>query len=258
MLAALKEAPVPVLTPAATSQTPTLTATSNTPAVGLLVAGAGEIAPASLNTLADPQQWLGFRAMTDSQLDELSKAIVKQVRLRGPFTSLSDFVNRRPGTNLELAVSGALQSALDDADVSINAAYRSGNRSLSVADAKAQGFEFPEAAAGAKSAGAPGYVKQGDLLTPLGPLIAVRGDTFTIRSYGEARDPANIVTARAYCEAVVQRVPDYVDASNGASDYEHDASVPYVPPAKKLTDLNKLFGRQFQVISFRYLQPGEI
>ena len=110
------------------------------------------------------------------------------MRLRGPFLSIADFINRRPGSDKDLALSGPLQSALDDKDVSINEAFRQGERALSVAVATAQGFPFPEAEAGAKAVCAPGYVKQGDLLTTLGPLVNVRGDTFVIRGYGEARD----------------------------------------------------------------------
>jgi hypothetical protein len=170
------------------------------------------------------------------------------VRLRGPFLSISDFVNRRPGSDKVLAVSGALQSALDDADVSINEAYRQGSLSLSLAEANAKGFPFPEAEAGPKAIGAPGYVKQGDLLTTLGPMINVRGDTFVIRAYGEAREGSN-VTARAWCEVTVQRVPDYVDPANNAYD---------APAAVNANVVNKNFGRRFNIVSFRYLDPREV
>ncbi|WP_338285840.1 hypothetical protein [Luteolibacter sp. LG18] len=246
MLTALKGSMVPVSEPTASSSNPTLTAAPGTPVTGALIAGGGAIGDSDIISCSDPQQWLGFRTVTDTQIDELAKAIVKQVRLRGPFTSLADFINRRPGSNKELALSGALQSALDDNDVSINAPYRSGSRTLDVSEARAQGFEFPEAEAGAKSAGAPGYVKQGDLLTPLAPLITVRSDTFTIRTYGEARDKNNEIVAKAYCEAVVQRFPDYVDPANGPQ---------IVSPVSLI---NKTFGRKFQIISFRYLNQGEI
>jgi len=245
-LSGLKGASVPVspfLSPVAT---PGYAATTETPVANLLTAGGEQIEDNELSDPNETAQWTGFRALTDDQIDELANAIVKQVRLRGPFTSLSDFVNRRPGNDEELALSGPLQSALDDQSVSINEAFRSGERTLSVSEATAKGFEFPEAEAIAKSAGSTGYVKQGDLLTSIGPMIAVRGDTFTIRTCGEARDSAGKVLARAYCEAIVQRTPDYVDSKD-----EAHISTP-------TSQANIKFGRKFEVVSFRYLQEDEI
>jgi hypothetical protein len=246
-LSGLKGGKIPVSETPALGREPELVGTEETPVTSLLRPAAGEIDASTLGDSADPDQWLGFRTLTDPQIEELAKAIVKQVRLRGPFLSIADFINRRPGNDKDLALSGPLQSALDDKDVSINEAYRQGERSLSVAEATAQGFPFPEAEAGAKSVSAPGYVKQGDLLTTLGPLINVRGDTFVIRGYGESRDTSGKnIMARAWCEAVVQRVPDFVDPSDKAHD-----------PAPK-SKVNLDFGRRFNIVSFRYLDPREI
>lgn len=246
-LSGLKGAEVPVRPSPALAAEASLVPTGNTPVAALLSPAGGEIAEAELSDPGSDLQWRGFRSLSDGQIDELARALVKQVRKRGPFLSLADFVNRRPGSDRELALSGPLQSALDDKDVSINAAFRDGERSLGLSDASAQGFAFPEAEAGAKAVGAPGYVKQGDLLTSLGPLIAVRGDTFIIRAYGESRDVSGEkVLARAWCEALVQRVPDFVDPS----DLAHVAA----PQSK----VNQVFGRRFEVLSFRFLHPGEI
>ncbi len=246
-LSGLKGGKVPVNETPSLKKDADLVDTEKTPVASLLTPAAGEIDPITLTDSADRDQWLGFRSLDDGQIEELAKAVVKQVRLRGPFLSIADFINRRPGNDKDLALSGPLQSALDDKEVSINEAYRDGGRSLSVAEAAAQGFPFPEAEAGAKAVCSPGYVKQGDLLTTLGPLINVRGDTFVIRSYGEARDATgNKVLARAWCEAVVQRVPDFVDPSD-------EAHKP-VPKSK----INLAFGRRFNIVSFRYLDPREV
>lgn len=246
-LSGLKSAKIPVSPTPSLRKEPDLLATDETPVASLLTPAAGPIDDASLGDPADNAQWLGFRSLDDGQIEELAKAVVEQVRLRGPFLSIADFINRRPGTDKNLALSGPLQSALDDGDVSINKAFRQGGRALSVSEAAAQGFPFPEAEAGAKAVCAPGYVKQGDLLTTLGPLVTVRGDTFVIRGYGEARDPSGkTVLARAWCEAVVQRVPDFVDPSDEA----HKAA-----PASMA---NLKFGRRFHLVAFRYLEPKEV
>ena len=246
-LSGLKGAQVPVSPTPALKKNPDLVETEGTPVASLLEPAAAEIDNSSLSDSADQDQWLGFRSLTDAQIEELALAMVKQVRSRGPFLSIADFINRRLGNDKDLALSGPLQSALDDPAVSINAAFREGERSLSVAEATSQGFPFPEAEAGAKAVTAPGYVKQADLLTTLGPLVSVRGDTFVIRSYGEARDASGKnVLARAWCEATVQRVPDYLDPS--------DKAYAAVPKSKA----NLIFGRRFNIISFRYLNPREV
>ena len=92
---------------------------------------------------------------------------------------------------------------------------------------------------------APKYLTQADLLSTLGPQLAARSDTFTIRTYGETTNPATAsVGSRAWCEAVVQRMPDYVDDSTDA--WAGSAGT------------NLTFGRRFKIVSFRWLTPQDI
>ena len=59
--------------------------------------------------------------------------------------------------------------------------------------------------------GIAGDIRQADVLRALAPRLSARTDTFRIRSYGEVRDADDKIIASATCEAVVQRLPEYVD-----------------------------------------------
>lgn len=174
----------------------------------------------------DLAKWNGHRRLTPEQVRRLAEEMVVEVRKRGPFQSVSEFVNRRPGTD-DLARAGALQAAID----------RSGINSTVLNPAFNVGI-------GNTADGAPGVLTQADLLTPLAPILTARGDTFRIRAYGEV-GPPNGSKASAWCEAVVQRVPDYVDAAEQ-------------PWAKPGTTTNTRFGRRYEIISFRWLNSSEI
>jgi hypothetical protein len=100
---------------------------------------------------------------------------------------------------------------------------------------------------GFRSTAIPSWLTQADVLQVIGSSISPRSDTFRIRSYGEALDTAGISIAKAYCEAVVQRVPEYVDPTNNPTIR-----------GTALTPLNRFYGRQFKIVSFRWLTAQEI
>ena len=188
-------------------------------------------------------QWVGRRILTDAEIEALAKSIVKEVRKRGPFLSLADFVNRRVGTDTELARAGAVQSALDSTDHNINSAYNTGARAVSGASSR---FAFPEAEQGAISQGMPGIVKQADILTPIAPVMSVRSDSFLIRAYGEKTDSTGKVVAKTWCEAIIQRSAQFVDPSDQPEKAYNSIST-----------VSKNFGRRFDIVSFRWLSPSE-
>ncbi|MFU8892247.1 MAG: hypothetical protein ACNA8L_01335 [Luteolibacter sp.] len=208
--------------------------------------------------------WSGVRFLDDAQLQKLAEECVKQVKLRGPFLNFSEFINRRL-SNDRLGLMGALQSAIDYDDAipdprSINYLYKSdSDYMMRSAALGSNSFQTPEAVDGSRFAGIPGYVIQSDLLKPIANTLSVRDDTFCVRAYGDARDAQGKVIARAWCEAIVQRVPDYADGTN-------DASVPArimtadgrFTDNDELTPDNRRFGRQFKIHSFRWLHPSEI
>lgn len=198
---------------------------------------------------ADPDQWTSWRELTDEEIGELAAAMVKQVRLRGPFLSLSEFVNRRlDSSNKQLSLKGALQAALDDPSVSINEGFRSAARSISASEASIMSPKFREALEGPVAYGSPAYVDQADILRNLAAQLSPRGDTFVIRTYGDSLDADGNVVARAWCEAVVQRLPEYIEGADAA----HMKQSGLTSPA------NKLYGRKLSVIQFRWLHENEI
>lgn len=192
---------------------------------------------------ARESRWSGFHTLPTEQVRELAEQIVEEVRERGPFLSMADFVNRRPGSNTEEALKGALQAAIDR--TSINASFSEDSENYGANDTRDSGFEFPEAMHGLNAVGAPGYLTQGDILSSLGQILTVRADTFRIRAYGESVDNNGDVKARAWCEAVVQRTVDYVDETDSAEDLP-------------TTDANETFGRRFILTGFRWLAPEEV
>lgn len=203
----------------------------------------------------------GYRDLDSDGVEALAEEIVKQVKLRGPFLSLSDFINRRLVDD-ETGMMGALQAAIGNAG--LNGDFETGIYEI---DNKDELNDYPIPGSSgigdkvkdatrlshklkpkSKLAGVPGYLTQANVLQTISPVISARSDCFMIRAYGEAKDAGGNVLARAYCEAVVQRLPD-----------------PVVPRSKKYR-LNPAspvaqgvdFGRKFVIQSFRWLSPDEV
>jgi hypothetical protein len=207
--------------------------------------------------------WSGFSRLSDPDINRLATEIVEEVKLRGPFMSLSDFVNHRVGSpkKTETHYMGVLQAAIEDAN--INASVKSGAGGIAP-DYGAMSKYFPDplpVGSRQTSTGIPTDITQADLLLPLAPRMTARSDTFRIRSYGEVRSKVGSeVTSQAVCEAVVQRVPEYVDPNTDPTNNEpwDEAFDPLSPSASALNALNQQFGRRFKVVSFRWLASDEI
>lgn len=195
--------------------------------------------------------WAGHRELTSEEIDRLAQAIVAEVKARGPFLSLADFVNRRLATN-DSGRMGALQAAIEKSglNASVSAAYPLDNsRSLpdySHPDNIADATRFEQTLKPDCMAwGAPAYLTQADVLQVIGPALSARSDTFVIRAYGDAVDASGKITASAWCEAVVQRMPQPLDPDESGLN-------------PKLKGSQGDFGRRFQIQSFRWLSPSEI
>jgi len=190
--------------------------------------------------------WTGPRDLTDDELTRLATEIVKQVKERGPFLSMGEFVNRQLGSSGENTLAGALQVAIDRADLNEDADL--GGYDIDSSKLTELELQTPDALLGPSAEGAPGYLMQADILGLLGNSATVRSDTFLIRSYGECLDAQGKPEARAWCEAVVQRLPEYCDPGD-ATD---------VLPEDLQKEANKAFGRRIEIVSFRWLNAEEI
>ncbi len=197
-------------------------------------------------------EFAGYRRLDEATLDRFAREIVSQIRQRGPFLSLAEFVNRQLSSG-ELALAGTIQAALNALarDPATNPyAVLQGGSKPSVANPLPVGsaqYAFPEAAVGHNAYGLPGWTRQADVLRPLAPILSARDDTFVIRGYGDARDASGKIIARAVCEAIVRRTRDFVDPVDAAE-------ITTLPGAAA----NRVFGRRYQIQSFRWLNDSEI
>ncbi|MDP4611945.1 MAG: hypothetical protein NWT02_12215, partial [Opitutales bacterium] len=236
----------------------------------------------------DPNSWAATRTLSVDEIDILAKRIVEEVKRRGPFLSLADFVNRRlePDTNVVgdervyQEVLGALQAAINKVtlkDQKINYHFYdnktgSGTKMTIkpntdwtwpspsnnfVVSTEAQESMFGAPSSEIASQGglihsySPNFLSQADVLTKIGPSLTVRGDTYVIRSYGDSRNRVtDEVIAKAWCEAVVQRVAEPVD---------WDGSDDQLIQTQALDDVSQAdFGRSFKLVSFRWLTEAEV
>lgn len=231
---------------------------------------------ADSSTGSDEKLWNGFRSLTDAQLNTLATEIVTEIKDRArnrpasanprPFTTLGEFINRRlVASSSPFSLKGALQAAIDrtinntpnsltgQTVIPADSQFKSvkyPNPSQNSADKEevTTNYDNPAALASATIAGTPQWFSQADLLERIGPQLSARSDTFTIRSYGESVNPVSgVVEGRAWLEAVVQRETAYVNPA------DHPAL-----PVSVISAENKIFGRSFRIVSFRWLTPDEI
>jgi hypothetical protein len=214
--------------------------------------------------------WMGYRILSDAQIDDLAPKIVAEIRARGPFLSLADFVNRRLVAD-RTGLKGVLQAAIDAGAVNQDSAGDGLPADTYPRDIKDSSGKVPPdleqqivysgtvntantapdttQSAASRASLTPGYLSQADLLTALGPSLTARSDTFRIRAYGDTQNPVTgEVVGRAWCEAVVQRTHEYVNTTDAAT----------VAPANLTIAGNQTFGRRFKIISFRWLSANDI
>ena len=236
------------------------------PRFGTPVVGSSDDAnPNNTVNALGQMRWAGYRTLTDAQIEALATKIVEEIRLRAktdkaPCLSLADFINRRVGNPGELhALKGILQTAIDNSGVNAANHLKDSKNNVVPPPERRLGVPNTDALLGKTADGAPSILTQGDLLTALAPIISVRGDTFTVRAYGEARSSdGGTVLAKAWCEATVQRTVQYLDPANAPQDKDFSTSPIGNQGLKDLTPTNKWFGRRFVVTAFRWLAPSDV
>jgi hypothetical protein len=217
-------------------------------------------------------EWSGLSRLSDSQISGLAQRIVDQVKLRGPFMSISDFVNHRVGPlDTTTSYTGALQAAIDFESGAGGSGINSGSRAAAANSAAvdpnaetgtlsypAQYVPFPGPSNERKSTtGIPGDITQADILRPIAPRLNARSDTFRIRAYGEVQDSFGNVSS-AICEAVVQRVPEYLEPGTSADGNDPWDDGDTLTSDRPLGTINQQFGRRFKIHSVRWLNSNDV
>ena len=225
----------------------------------------------------DIDSFAGYRRLTEDQIAELATAIVSEIKRRGPFVSLSHFINR----SLQQAQSnpfnypqafglmGVIQAAIDNSSINRLSAFKSGAVDgdwITLGSQSPEPLDNPMFADGGKdfsslsnpnspsrsaygnrSTAIPGWITQADILQTIGPALSARSDTFRIRVMGQSPENSGKGT-RLFLEAVVQRRAEYVD------ELSNDATVAY----EGLSPVNQLFGRKFRIISVKEISADQI
>ena len=203
--------------------------------------------------------WEKFSRISDSNIETLAEKIVEQVRQRGPFMSIADFVNRRIADD-SLSAQGAIQEAIEQADINSGIRAVTSDTIPNYSDYSSI-FPYSDAASvGARNnaTGVPLEINQANILLPIAPKLTARSDTFKIRAYGEVVSIGGD-TVQAVCEATVQRVPEYVNTVN--EPWVEDYTNPLFPDEdeeRQLDSINQSFGRRFKIINIRWLDRAEI
>jgi len=231
---------------------------------------------ARASAIYSPGVLAGFRRLSEEEIKALAEAVVEEVRKRGPFLSVADFVNRRlvhsRSKSADTGLEGTLQAAIESANrrglnYDLN---RQRDLKLRLSNMGTHNYEpgdgynrrdggtwaNPKHMRKTQAAGLATYLQQGDILQSHGSLLVARGDTFLVRAYGEATsNDGKRVLARAWCEAVVQRTPEYIDP---ADDPWQPAFSETGAPNDAVREINRRFGRRFNIVSFRWLGSNEI
>lgn len=204
-----------------------------------------EVSPTADNFQAVLRQYRrGLRGLTATQVSRLAQRITTNVQRRvstqGPYRSVESFL----APDALFGGGNVLEYSISEYDDSV------------VGSERINWDQYFSGAPMKMDTAAPGFITSADLMTALAPVVNVRSDTFVIRAYGERVAPvapgdyANTEPqARAWLEAVVQRYPEGVVASDFTNGDAGDWSQMIADP---------VLGRRFRVIALRWLNEDDL
>lgn len=87
-----------------------------------------------------------------------------------------------------------------------------------------------------------------------------------IRAYGDSKDARGKIVARSWCEATVQRTPEWTEATNESptrqrAGYPDSVGTPVIRQWEEtpgFPQINRTMGRRFKIQSFRWLSAREV
>lgn len=216
-------------------------------------------------------------------LDVHAPVVFRGATVPVPYIGLAQFVNRwLCGAEFPLSYAGCIQNAIARADIAgANLSNRTASAPGPISD---QGKQTPTTVPGMVPwidpayddnlpikppgvssnqahmyQGSPASLMQSDVLEVIGSALTTRSDTFTIRAYGDVteRPGSSVSLGACWVEAVVQRTPEFCDASQPP---EMEVNMPTDGGLHNplLKNTNKILGRRFQIISVRVLSPKEL
>ena len=173
----------------------------------------------------------GYLELTESQVDELANSIVAEIKQRGPFKSLAEFINRDLQTNGSTGVKGVIASAIDRSN-SINNYSGSAFHQVNSADVSSITEYNWHASIGNDNAYNNGWLTQADVLSKIGDVITARSDTFVMHIHSKVKDQKGRLL-----KVLVQRTHQYIDNDQSAET-----------PFSSLNAVNQRFGRKFFIL----------
>jgi hypothetical protein len=215
-------------------------------------------------------------------LDVHAPVVFRTQTVPVPYIGLAQFVNRwLCGADPKISHAGCLQNAIARADVDgANLSNRSANPAPVSGTAQQDPTGTPGMVPWTDPAhrgnltiedprsttnrahlhqASPASLIQSDIMEVIGSALTTRSDTFTIRAYGDVSDRpgSNVSLGSCWVEAVVQRTPEFCDASQPPeTEVCHPTDGALHNPLLKNT--NKILGRRFQIVSVRVLSPKEL